>query len=63
MISVAFSNVSDTDSKLQTKILQAILKHLKLSRRDIDEIIEIYLQKYNKTKCSKVKNGLVQQST
>lgn len=41
MISAACSNISDVDSKLQTDILKAILKHAKLSRRDIDEITEI----------------------
>lgn len=36
-------------------MLKAILEHIKLSRRDMNENIEIYLQKYNKTRSSKAK--------
>lgn len=41
MISVAFSNIADADSKLQSHVLKAVLKHPKLSWTDSDKIIEI----------------------
>lgn len=41
MISVAFSNISDVDSKLQSDVLKAVLKHPELSLTERNEIIEI----------------------